>query len=310
MRRLPVPASLIARLESDLRARGAGQVQGVDDGAADEQTQLLVERAVQALEPDPLFRRRLRGEFLNRHVAAREGHLPAPHRRREMGKLGRACLYASLMVVLSVSAAGAASQDSLPGDALYGVKIQLEDVRMRLAHPSLQPQLSIHALDERVEELDGLLGRADWHLVPAAANRVVAAALTVAELDAAAAVPSVARADAVLQRVMAAAPPSARPGLERAVAKRARTRPNAGADASAPPRNGGAAGGGGQPGTGPANGQPDPRSANGGQGPSHEPQASPAQRSKPPAPTPPPQGVDNRPDRVAPGSSGAPSATP
>ena len=70
-----------------------------------------IERHLSALrsqiEPDPLFRRRLRSEVMNRFVAAREGTAQgtdASLRTSEMGRLGRACLYATFTL-----AAGATS---------------------------------------------------------------------------------------------------------------------------------------------------------------------------------------------------------
>ena len=52
-----------------------------------------------------------------------------------MGVLGRGVLYASLLTAVGVSAVGAAAQESLPGDSLYAVKLQLEEVRMLVAPP-------------------------------------------------------------------------------------------------------------------------------------------------------------------------------
>ena len=57
------------------------------------------------IEPDPLFRRRLRGLVVNEFVAAREGvALPARHGVRAMGRLGRACLYASVALAMTAGA--------------------------------------------------------------------------------------------------------------------------------------------------------------------------------------------------------------
>jgi hypothetical protein len=179
-----------------------------------------LERAMGRLEPDPLFRRRLRGEIMNRHVAAREGLLAEPRQRRSMGKLGRAVLYASLVLAISVSAAGAAAQESLPGQALYGVKLQLEEIRMRIAPPSARGDLAALALAERVEELESLAEAGAWHMLPAAAARV-----TRTERELAAAGGDLDALDEqvtqhaveVLEAVLADAPPSARAGLSQAL---------------------------------------------------------------------------------------------
>ena len=82
------------------------------------------------IEPDPLFRRRLRGHVMNRYVAAREGQATGRGVAREMGRLGRAVLYASFALGLSVTGAMAVSQQSIPGDPLYAVKLRIETLRL------------------------------------------------------------------------------------------------------------------------------------------------------------------------------------
>jgi hypothetical protein len=95
-----------------------------------------IERHIQRIKPDPLFQRRLRGQVVNRYVATREGMVAAtrPVRlpRRSLSVLGRGMLYASLLTAVGTTAAGAAAQGSLPGDVLYGVKLELESIRMEL----------------------------------------------------------------------------------------------------------------------------------------------------------------------------------
>jgi hypothetical protein len=185
----------------------------------DEDMQLRLERALRRAEPDPLFKRRLRGHVLNGYVAAREGLIAEPRRSRRMGTLGRSVLYASLALTMSVSAAGAAAQDSLPGDALYGLKLQLEEVRMWIAPHAVRAELAEIALAERVEELERLAASGSWSMVAAAAARVTEAQESLANLDpasAASASVAVSRARLALERVMAKAPPTSRGGLERA----------------------------------------------------------------------------------------------
>jgi hypothetical protein len=144
-----------------------------------------VERHLRRIQPDPMFRRRLRGQVLNRYVANREGMIkPASmrSRRREMGALGRGVLFASLLTALGVSAVGAAAQESLPGDALYAVKLQLEEVRMRVAPPGLRDDLAAMALDERLEEVERLAAAGRWELVDAAASSAARAEAQLAAL--------------------------------------------------------------------------------------------------------------------------------
>jgi hypothetical protein len=187
-----------------------------------------IERHVRRIQPDPLFRRRLRGQVLNRYVAAREGLMPAPPlpvRRREVGVLGRGVLYASLLTAMSVTAVAAASQDSLPGDALFAMKLQLEEIRMRIAPSGLRDDLAAMALDERLEEVERLAEIGRWQLVDEAATRVAIAREELASvigLDARTAAEE--RTDEALQlhadrlaELIATAPDSAVEGLERAL---------------------------------------------------------------------------------------------
>jgi len=187
-----------------------------------------IERHVHRIQPDPLFRRRLRTVVVNRYVAAREG-LAAPPlarrlARREMGALGRGVLYASLLSAVSMSAVAAASQESLPGDALYDVKIQLEQVRIRIAPPGLRDDLASMALDERLDEMEELASMGRWQLVDDAAANVIAAEAQVDRLSEAQPGGSSAASSAVLQghadrlaELMTTAPTSALHGLERAL---------------------------------------------------------------------------------------------
>jgi uncharacterized protein DUF5667 len=227
-----------------------------------------VERHLRRIHPDPLFRRRLRGQVMNRYVATREGMLPPqPVRatRRQMGALGRSVLYASLLTAVGVTAVCAAAQDSLPGDALYGVKLQLEEVRMRIAPPSLRDDLAALALDERLEEVEKLAESGRWQLVEEAAARVEAAEAALAretggrgiQLAAGQSAGQIEDRIAHIAELLAAAPEDARHGLERALRVTSADVPQGPAEPngaeptrptpSAPEPN---AGGGGQPATG------------------------------------------------------------
>lgn len=138
-----------------------------------------IERALAAVaaqvEPDPLFRRRLRSDVVNRYVAAREGiatpDRPALARRRETGRLGRACLYASFSLAATAASVLAAAQEALPGEALYGVKLRVEQLRFEVVPDHLHADLVAYALGERIDELDHLVAAGTWDqamaLVPA-----------------------------------------------------------------------------------------------------------------------------------------------
>jgi hypothetical protein len=186
----------------------------------DERIAAAVEGLAGALEPDPLFERRLRGLILNRHAAARERLVASPRDgRRAMGRLGRAVLNASVVLALGVSAVGAAAQDAVPGVPLYDIKLRLEEVRLRIAPPSVQPVLVEMALNERIEELTSLVAANDWSHVPEAIRRVSRAERLLAQAATAPGASRAAsrRADAALAQVLAAAPLDAAPGLQRAI---------------------------------------------------------------------------------------------
>jgi hypothetical protein len=120
-------------------------------------------------EPDPLFRRRLRGSVVNQFVALREGHAAPRPRTASMGRLGRAVLYASVALAFSVTGAVAASQHALPGDALYAMKRQIEALRLEVLPSTLHDELTAAMLGERVAELGRLAEAGEWELAEALA---------------------------------------------------------------------------------------------------------------------------------------------
>jgi hypothetical protein len=186
----------------------------------DDPTLDRLQRGLRRVEPDPLFRRRLRGEVLNRYVAVREGMLQAPRRRRQMGKLGRATLYASVGLVVSATAAGAASQRALPGDLLFPLKLQLEEIRMRVAPAHLQDDLAVMALEARLDEVEALAAGGNWSGVAHAAAGVVAAEKRVVAFGSALDsddAEAISKHVAVLQSLLAQAPAAALPGLRTAL---------------------------------------------------------------------------------------------
>lgn len=121
----------------------------------------LVRRYVQLvradLEPDPLFRRRLRGVVTNRYVAAREGLAEPARRSSQMGRLGRACLYASFALAMSVGGALAASRGAVPGDFLYPMKLRVEAIRLETFPQAFHDDLLVYALSERMAEFGRLV---------------------------------------------------------------------------------------------------------------------------------------------------------
>jgi hypothetical protein len=133
------------------------------------------------LRPDPQFRRRLRGQVLNRYVAVREGIGDTPTAARSMGRLGRAVLYATFTLAFSVTGVMAASQDALPGEFLYPLKRQVEDLRVQVLPVHLHDDLATYALGERIQELDELAERGDWDRVIGLAGAIETEYLALAD---------------------------------------------------------------------------------------------------------------------------------
>lgn len=129
------------------------------------------------LEPDPLFERRLRSQVLNRYVAAREGAVALNARgvrnaRKEMGRLGRAVLYASFVLGVSVTSVVAASQQAVPGDVLYPLKRDIEALRHRVLPAEFEALLLRTELTARLDELADVATRGDSTAVASLAAEV------------------------------------------------------------------------------------------------------------------------------------------
>ena len=190
-----------------------------------------IERHMRRIKPDPLFQRRLRGQVMYRYVATREGMVaataPRGLPRRRMGMLGRGVLYASLLTAVSVTAVGAAAQESLPGDPLYGVKIELESIRMHLAPPAMRDDLARMALDERLDEVEALAAAGRWAQLEGAVAAVERAETALQRaLGAVGSEPGSSSAAAALidehvdrlTELLATAPNGSKRGLQRALA--------------------------------------------------------------------------------------------
>jgi hypothetical protein len=182
----------------------------------------LVERLAHELEPDPLYRRRLRGEALNRFVAAREGI--SEHRPRTRGgrmtPIGRGVLLASLLQATGAASVSAASQVAMPGDALYGVKLRIEQLRIEVAPGDLKDELVAASLDARLAEIQVLAERGDWAAAGTVSERAVeiaAALLTMSPQLSPATEVALDRHVAVLEAVLADAPAAAADALQGAL---------------------------------------------------------------------------------------------
>jgi hypothetical protein len=135
------------------------------------------ERYVSALrarvDPDPAFRRRLRSVVLNHYVASREASMARPI-RRAMGHLGRAVLYASFVLGVSVTGVMAASEAAVPGDVMYPLKRAIEEMRVEVLPVEFHDALAVHALNERLAEMATLAERGDDTRLRQLATQVVA----------------------------------------------------------------------------------------------------------------------------------------
>jgi hypothetical protein len=138
----------------------------------DEVVRRYVERVRADLQPDPLFRRRLRGVVTNQFVAAREGLSEAPVRASRMGRLGRACLYASFALTMSLGGALAASRGAIPGELLYPVKLQVEAIRLETFPEAFHDDLLVYALSERIAEFGRLVEEGDIRRAAALAETI------------------------------------------------------------------------------------------------------------------------------------------
>ena len=199
----------------DARERLLSRGQRLADLPTDDPMASRIAEAVVQLGPDPLFRRRLRGQILNQHVADREGLL-SERPSRQMGRLGRSVLVASLALAVTAGSVGAVSQSALPGDALYPVKRQLEELRLRVAPASLREALELGLLDERLDEVERLAAADRWSDLPAAVDAALAARGGLSESDVTAD-GALSTHAAVLESLLSTAPPAAREGIQRAL---------------------------------------------------------------------------------------------
>ena len=246
------------------------------------------------VEPDPLFRRRLRSDVVNRFVAAREG-IVTPVRseigRRQMGLVGRACLYTSFTLGVSAASVLAASQEALPGEALYGLKQRIEELRWDVLPPQLHGELAAYALGERIEEMGRLADAGHLDLAIAMAptiDRDYERLVALGHTDDAASAARIERHLLVLEGLLAKLPANAQAAVENVIERT----PGLGQGADRGPIPGKAvrpaSGAGGGPGAGPnSTPKPDP-TAKPDPTPKPEPTVRPAATARP---NPPPQPV-------------------
>ena len=192
-----------------------------DPMGSDEAVRRYLEAVGHVVEPDPLFRRRLRGTIVNRFVAIREGAVePTARLGSRMGVLRRACLYASFATGLSVAGVMDASQTAIPGDLLYPLKLSIETARVEVLPEELHDELATYALSERIAELSRLADSGQWARAAALAGAVRESYEELAALSGGDVAPTgLLRAElAQLEKTLDRLPDAARVAVERAMA--------------------------------------------------------------------------------------------
>ena len=136
-----------------------------------------------------------------------------------MGALGRACLYASFALGVSVTGVMAASDAAIPGDLLYPLKRGIETMRLEVLPEQYRDELAAYALSERIGELSQLVEAGEMARASAFADSVHDAYdLAVAESDDAGALAQrIDRQVARLEDVMSGLPAQARADIESAM---------------------------------------------------------------------------------------------
>jgi hypothetical protein len=177
---------------------------------------------------------RLLNQLRAEAARARAASQPARRRAARRGWVPRfAYALASLLLVLAMVGASAgvvyAANDSLPGDALYGVKRGVERARLALSTtPSARASFLEDMASERLQEIDALLARGRVDDLPAAVTgyQTVLDEMITLTSDEASGLDSQSLAQLeqtvghhldILAAVLAEAPEQARPGLERAL---------------------------------------------------------------------------------------------
>ena len=141
--------------------------------ASDDAVRRYIEELRRHADPDPFFRRRLRGTVMNRYVAVQEGAVvPRVRQASRMGTLGRACLYASFALAVSVGGAMAASERAVPGELLYPLKRSIESLRLAVLPERYHDELVAEALSARIMELSVLLDSGQVTLAASLADDV------------------------------------------------------------------------------------------------------------------------------------------
>ena len=202
---------------------------------------------------------------MNRFVAQKRGvDLTTARRPSQMGRLGRACLYASFAVAVSATGVMAASDAAVPGDVLYPLKRGIETMRLEVLPEQYRDELAAYALTERVGELGQLVEAGEVARASALAESIHDAyELAVAESDDPAQLARrIDRQVAWLEQVVSGLPERARAAIDHAMA----SAPGLMLDAWESSSSGAAAGPGSSAGQGPGSNQGNGRGGGSGAG--------------------------------------------
>ena len=125
--------------------------------ASDAAVRRYIDAIRRQIEPDPLYRRRLRGEVVNRFVAQKQGVAPDRVRATLADGCARTSLpYASFALGVSVTGVMAASDAAIPGD-LHPLKRRHRDDQARVLPEQYRDELATCALSERIGEVGQLV---------------------------------------------------------------------------------------------------------------------------------------------------------
>jgi hypothetical protein len=167
------------------------------------------------LRPDPAAMARIRAAVV---ADARRGTGPVPLRRRPAFRFGLALLAAAALLA-AIAGSASASQ---AGGPLYGARLWVETLTLPTA-PSARAEAQIVRLDARLQELQTALAARDGAAAAAALDAyrsILGDTLATAPQDGALdqrLEATISQHVAVLQGLLATAPPQALPGLQNAI---------------------------------------------------------------------------------------------
>jgi len=227
----------IHNLESDLLAAlidtpGKAQT-GLDSIPAEVLELIETTNRLRSLElpaPRPAFRTALRAQLMRQlasspkpatlsDVLAKQWYGFTAGLKKRTTQMAMASL-AALIVALAGSGTAYASQSSLPGDPLYGVKVGIESAQLALASEEKDHELYLDFMERRLNEIEALvqLGRYD-DIATAAQSFMDQYAHVAEDSDSEELESTESNAINALTKVMSQVPDQARPTIQRVLEK-------------------------------------------------------------------------------------------